>query len=77
MPSPVPALVPEALVAQLKVGGRMFIPVGGADSQTILLVTRTGPQAQQYEAVPLMPVRYVPLVKKNGPPSPMNCDTSK
>jgi protein-L-isoaspartate(D-aspartate) O-methyltransferase len=61
--------LPEALVAQLKVGGRMFIPVGGADSQTILLVTRTGPQAQQYEAVPLMPVRYVPLVKKNGSPS--------
>lgn len=63
--------MPEALVAQLKVGGKMFIPVGGSFSQMITLVTRTkatGPIADSYSQTDLMPVRYVPLVKTPSPP---------
>src|ERR1700712_3074301 len=34
--------VPEALKRQLKVGGRLIIPVGEEDSQSLLRITRTG-----------------------------------
>ncbi len=37
--------VPEALPAQLKVGGRLVIPVGGEAKQSMLCVVRTGPDS--------------------------------
>jgi len=52
--------VPEALVEQLKPGGRMVIPVGGpGDVQILKLVTKgNGGVAQRR----VLPVRFVPLV---------------
>ena len=52
--------VPEALVAQLKVGGRMVIPVGaaGGDQELLLLVKTAG----GVERKSILPVRFVPLV---------------
>ena len=34
--------VPEKLIGQLKIGGRMVIPFGGAKGQTMLLIERLG-----------------------------------
>jgi protein-L-isoaspartate(D-aspartate) O-methyltransferase len=63
--------LPEELVKQLKVGGKMFIPVGGPSCQVIKLITRTkdsGPIDESYTETELMPVRYVPLVHTPSPP---------
>jgi protein-L-isoaspartate(D-aspartate) O-methyltransferase len=53
-----PPTIPEALKGQLKVGGRLVIPVGG-DVQRLLLVTRRG---GVFEEKRLLRVRFVPLV---------------
>jgi len=53
--------VPEALVAQLKNGGRMVIPVGPASGdQELLLISKDGAGKVRSKAV--IPVRFVPLV---------------
>jgi protein-L-isoaspartate(D-aspartate) O-methyltransferase len=52
-----PGHVPEPLVEQLAVGGRMVLPVGDA-SQDLVLVTRTGDGVQQER---LLGVRFVPM----------------
>ena len=54
-----PPVVPEALKLQLKVGGRMVVPVGTAD-QDLLVIDRT---ADGFTERRLMPVRFVPMVK--------------
>lgn len=54
------AEVPEALPAQLSEGGRLVIPVGDADSQYLLIITRRG---EHYETQRSTPVRFVPLCK--------------
>jgi protein-L-isoaspartate(D-aspartate) O-methyltransferase len=53
--------VPEALVAQLKPGGKMVIPVGAAGgTQELLLITKgTDGKSSQKK---ILPVRFVPLV---------------
>ena len=53
--------VPPALVAQLKPGGRMVIPVGGSDEMQYLklLVKRAD---GGYDEQRVLPVRFVPLV---------------
>ena len=57
--------VPDALVAQLKVGGRMVIPVGAAGGeQHLLLLVKSAPD--RIERRTILPVRFVPLV----PPVP-------
>nr|WP_243286582.1 protein-L-isoaspartate(D-aspartate) O-methyltransferase [Geothrix terrae] len=56
-----PEDVPQALVDQLKVGGRMIIPVGsqwGAQELYLLRKTATGLRRQG-----VLPVRFVPMVK--------------
>lgn len=53
-----PDHVPQALVDQLKDGGRMVIPVGEADSQELFLLRKRGNQLQR-DAV--LPVRFVPM----------------
>ena len=55
--------VPEPLAEQLADGGRMLIPIGGRDVQTLNVVTRRGSNFE-YETV--YPVRFVPLVGTHG-----------
>jgi len=53
--------VPEALLAQLKPGGRLVIPVGAyADAQELLLITKMADG--KLERRNILPVRFVPLV---------------
>ncbi|HEX2199535.1 MAG TPA: protein-L-isoaspartate(D-aspartate) O-methyltransferase [Burkholderiales bacterium] len=53
--------VPAALVAQLKPGGRMVIPVGASDAiQYLKVLTRRADGG--YEEKRVLPVRFVPLV---------------
>jgi len=62
-----PDVVPEALLEQLKVGGRLVIPVGDAWAQSLRVVTRT---EGGYDTRTLFDVRFVPLVpgpERSGP----------
>ncbi|GDY24416.1 MULTISPECIES: protein-L-isoaspartate(D-aspartate) O-methyltransferase [unclassified Agarivorans] len=54
------AAIPEALVAQLSVGGRMIIPVGEQQQQQTLVQIEK--QAQGFTQHNLEPVRFVPLI---------------
>ena len=63
--------VPDTLLDQLRLpeevkrGGRLVIPVGGAEKQTMLRFTRTGPDTIEREE--FMDFRFVPLVAEDGP----------
>jgi protein-L-isoaspartate(D-aspartate) O-methyltransferase len=52
--------VPVALKQQLKVGGRLVIPVGGEDVQQLRCIVRTG--EDRWESHDIAPVRFVPLL---------------
>ncbi|MDC1102206.1 protein-L-isoaspartate(D-aspartate) O-methyltransferase [Pseudomonadales bacterium] len=54
-----PREVPAALLAQLRAGGRLIIPVGDAETQTLTLVTRS---EDGFETTSVEPVRFVPLL---------------
>lgn len=54
-----PPTVPETLRQQLKVGGRLVVPVG-TDDQELLVIERT---ATGFDERRLMPVRFVPMVR--------------
>ncbi len=56
-----PEQVPLALVAQLKPGGRMILPVGSRGGPQELYLLRKGPAGLEQQAV--LPVRFVPMVK--------------
>ena len=57
-----PAEVPEELVKQLKMGGRMVVPIGGPFQELYLITkTKTGIKKET-----LLPVRFVPMVKPSG-----------
>ena len=67
------AEVPEPLLDQLRApddgredagGGRLVIPVGDAEKQTMLRITRTGPDT--YHREEFMDFRFVPLVAEDG-----------
>jgi len=58
-----PPDVPAALVEQLRVGGRMLVPVGGF-AQDLLRLRRT---AKGIERENLLPVRFVPMVEESHP----------
>ena len=66
------AEVPDALLDQLRrpapdgagPGGRLVIPVGDAEKQTMLRITRTGPGTFHREE--FMDFRFVPLVADDG-----------
>ncbi|MFQ5951826.1 MAG: protein-L-isoaspartate(D-aspartate) O-methyltransferase [Candidatus Omnitrophota bacterium] len=53
-----PPEIPEELIGQLKIDGRMVVPVGSF-FQELYLITRT---ESGYEKEPLLPVRFVPMV---------------
>lgn len=57
--------IPKSLMRQLKVGGRMVIPVGADQrSQELIRVTRVGDD--EFEQEDLADVRFVPLIGKEG-----------
>jgi len=59
--------IPPALVEQLKVGGRMVIPVGGGfDVQYLKVITKRADGG--YDERRVLPVRFVPLVPGKSPP---------
>jgi protein-L-isoaspartate(D-aspartate) O-methyltransferase len=61
-----PERIPQALLDQLRVGGRLVIPVG-TGSQELVRVTRT---EQGFERESLLPVRFVPMTgDARRPPS--------
>jgi protein-L-isoaspartate(D-aspartate) O-methyltransferase len=53
-----PSDIPEALVAQLKDGGRMILPVGSGVQQLIILEK----DSDTFREIPDMYVRFVPMV---------------
>ncbi len=56
--------IPSPLVDQLKPGGRMVIPVGGASAaQNLMLIEKD--QDGAVRTNPLLPVRFVPLTGEN------------
>jgi protein-L-isoaspartate(D-aspartate) O-methyltransferase len=55
--------IPLPLSQQLAEGGRLLIPLGGRDVQTLHLVTRRG---DKLEHEPIYSVRFVPLVGAHG-----------
>jgi protein-L-isoaspartate(D-aspartate) O-methyltransferase len=57
--------VPASLKQQLKIGGRLVIPVGGhLDIQKLVCVTRIS--EQEFRSEDLVAVRFVPLVGAEG-----------
>lgn len=42
--------VPDALLQQLKTGGRLVVPLGKSDLQVMTVVTRTGPDSFEYSS---------------------------
>jgi protein-L-isoaspartate(D-aspartate) O-methyltransferase len=53
-----PPAVPLPLVAQLKTGGRMVLPLGGADQELVLLTKQEGGAVHEDR---VLPVRFVPM----------------
>jgi protein-L-isoaspartate(D-aspartate) O-methyltransferase len=58
--------VPEPLAEQLAEGGRLLIPIGGREEQTLTLLTRRGNELERRD---IGPARFVPLIGKHGWPS--------
>jgi protein-L-isoaspartate(D-aspartate) O-methyltransferase len=58
-----PEEVPQALIDQLKIGGRMAVPVGVGD-QELRILRRT---ANGIETLDTLPVRFVPMTGKPKP----------
>jgi protein-L-isoaspartate(D-aspartate) O-methyltransferase len=61
-----PDAIPDPLLAQLKPGGRLVVPVGSG-TQELLRVTRT---ASGFERETLLPVRFVPMTGEAARPHP-------
>ncbi|MDP2915264.1 MAG: protein-L-isoaspartate(D-aspartate) O-methyltransferase [Candidatus Aminicenantes bacterium] len=53
-----PAAIPKALKEQLRIGGRMIVPVGAEDQQLVLIRR----EETSFPETRLLPVRFVPLV---------------
>lgn len=54
--------VPPPLFAQLKVGGRIVIPVGHQFGvQSLKVITKTGPKNTDFSAIDVLQVRFVPF----------------
>ena len=53
--------VPDALKRQLRVGGRLIVPVGGGDIQQLRCIVRRS--QHEWESHDITPVRFVPLLE--------------
>ena len=58
-----PEHIPAQLVAQLKPGGRLVIPVGGIDQDLMVIEKKTDGTTTSTE---IIPVRFVPLTRGTG-----------
>lgn len=56
--------IPHTLLEQLRIGGRLIIPVGSQDSQQLIRAIRRGEEHFEYEE--LGAVRFVPLIGEAG-----------
>lgn len=56
--------VPQEYLAQLAVGGKLVMPVGGFNQQSLIRITRLGDD--QYQREELMDCRFVPLIGAAG-----------
>jgi len=54
---------PQALQSQLADGGRLVVPLDAGDADVLTLYRRQG---EHYEAEPITPCRFVPLVGEEG-----------
>lgn len=54
-----PAAIPKALKEQLRIGGRMIVPVGAEDQQLVLIRR----EETSFPETRLLPVRFVPLIQ--------------
>jgi len=61
----VAAQIPGALLAQLRNGGRMVVPVGEAGSQELMLITKSADGHISERSI--LPVAFVPLVAGRHP----------
>lgn len=57
-------VVPEDLVSQLSIGGRLVVPVGDQKSQTMVRITRTS--EDDFKEEHLNNFKFVPLIGKKG-----------
>jgi protein-L-isoaspartate(D-aspartate) O-methyltransferase len=55
--------IPQPLLDQLAEGGRMLIPLGGQDVQTLAVLTRKNGEIVRND---VLPVRFVPLLGQHG-----------
>ena len=55
--------VPQPLIDQLAEGGRLLIPLGGQDIQTLAMLTRRNGEMIRED---ILPVRFVPLLGTHG-----------
>jgi len=55
--------IPQPLIDQLAVGGRLLIPLGDRDEQMLTMVTRLADRVEQRD---ILPVRFVPLLGTHG-----------
>jgi protein-L-isoaspartate(D-aspartate) O-methyltransferase len=62
------AAIPDALVAQLREGGRLVMPVGGAESQILVTCERDDKGTLHYRAG--SSCVFVPLISDSTPPPP-------
>jgi protein-L-isoaspartate(D-aspartate) O-methyltransferase len=58
--------IPQYLVEQLAVGGRMVVPVGGRDVQTLYKLTRSVENPQEIIKEDLGGCRFVSLIGESG-----------
>ena len=56
--------VPQEYLAQLAVGGKLVLPVGGFNQQSLIRITRLG--EDQFRREELMGCRFVPLIGEAG-----------
>lgn len=56
--------IPSEYLQQLRVGGRLVIPVGDRGTQVLVRVTRLG--SEEFREERLLDCRFVPLVGRNG-----------